>query len=259
MAPVPEQAPLSTPVPETITEASGIADSKRNPGHLWVQEDGGNPAQLYLLKHTGEIARTVYLKGAANRDWEDMALAGNHLYIADIGDNNREHTISTIYKFEEPPLTTDTVRQIQKIQFRYPDGPHDAEAFLVDPVTETIYLITKNNTSAQLFKVEQKGQNGQVQTAERVGSIDLKGVVSASLSDSGQGIILKTYKGLYYFKRNNHEPISKALQTTYTKLPYKFEPQGEAVCFSVNGKGYYTLSEKVLSGMVSLHFYTLLP
>src|SRR5688572_11118331 len=71
-----------------ITETSGIADSKTNPGYLWVEQDSGNPPMLYLLKHDGAISDSVYIKGAVNRDWEDMILADGNLYIGDIGDNN---------------------------------------------------------------------------------------------------------------------------------------------------------------------------
>ena len=48
-----DSIPSVTTVAPIINEASGIADSKINPGFLWVQEDGDNPTQLYLMKHNG--------------------------------------------------------------------------------------------------------------------------------------------------------------------------------------------------------------
>jgi hypothetical protein len=41
-----DSIPSAVIVTPTISEASGIADSKRNPGYLWVHEDSGNPPQL---------------------------------------------------------------------------------------------------------------------------------------------------------------------------------------------------------------------
>ncbi|HEX2533255.1 MAG TPA: hypothetical protein VHK69_05945, partial [Chitinophagaceae bacterium] len=65
--PLPEGEPFAadpeaTAVQHPIPEASGIADSRLHPGALWVQEDGGNPAQLYLLGHNGSLVRKVFIK-----------------------------------------------------------------------------------------------------------------------------------------------------------------------------------------------------
>ncbi len=62
-----------------------------------------------------------------------MALSGNDLYIADIGDNAQVFPTYNIYKFPEPAVAVDTIMTVDTIQFRYPDGSHDAEAFLIDP------------------------------------------------------------------------------------------------------------------------------
>lgn len=248
--------PKSIVLTATINEASDIADSKINPGHLWVHEDSGNPAALHLLNHNGEPVQTITLAGIVNRDWEDMALAGNYLYIADTGDNNWKYATSTIYKFEEPSAKTDVVQQIETITFRYPDGPHDTEALLVDPVSGAIYLITKSEKPAHVYKLEQQNeQKGKAQTAELVGTVNHSNIVSAALSENGRSIIIKTYTGLFVYNREAKQTIAEALQNTYTRLPYKTEPQGEAVCFSVSGNGYYTLSEKAFASTTSLHYY----
>lgn len=249
------QEPQRVAVPETIAEASGIADSRKNPGYLWVHEDSGRPASLYLLTHTGELAKTLHLKGVTNRDWEDIALAGERMYLADIGDNNQEYGTSTIYHFPEPELDTDTIQHISKLEFRYPDGPHDAEAIVVDAAAGEIYLITKRDMPARIYKIAAAQKKEQVQTAEYVGALPYSGVVSAALS--AKGVIVKTYTGLYFYPRTGQQPISKVLQGNYSRLPYQLEPQGEAVTFAADGNGYYTLSEKLLPGPVDLHYYKL--
>src|SRR6185312_6479036 len=94
--------------PGQIDEASGIADSKRNPGYLWVQEDGDNPEEISLLSHAGELKKRLKLEGIINRDWEDIALAKgpepgiNYIYLADIGNNNLSASRFYIYRFPEP-------------------------------------------------------------------------------------------------------------------------------------------------------------
>lgn len=260
-APVPEdvpdfvQVPLISSVTSPLTEVSGIADSKRNPGNLWVHEDGGNPAQLYLLSHDGASVKTVFLQGVANRDWEDMVLSGNDLYIADIGDNEEKNERNTIYKFPEPTAAADTVNSYESIDFKYPDGAHDAEAFLVDHQSKDIFIITKRENSSRIYKISDPFNRTGINTAELVGTLPYKGVVSAALSANGKGIIIKTYSSLFYYSRNHSESIDKVLRDKYTILPYNLEPQGEAVTFSIDTKGYYTLSEKAYKDAVNLNFY----
>src|SRR5690348_8230796 len=125
--------PDAVAVNPMVAEASGIADSKKNPGYLWVEEDSGNPPELSLVNHTGSLYKKVFIKGATNRDWEDMALSNGKIYVAETGDNAQSYTDYAFYIFSEPEKTIDTIYSFQKISFRYPDGSHDTEAFLVEP------------------------------------------------------------------------------------------------------------------------------
>ncbi len=249
--------PVLKQVTPLIAESSGIADSRRNPGYLWVQEDGSNPTQLYLLGHDGKTAKTVFIKGAQNRDWEDMALVNGNLYIADIGDNNAAFEENVIYTFPEPAATTDTIYTFDKIRYKYPDGAHDAEAFLVDPGTNDIYIITKRDSASQVYKLSYPYNLNATNVVKLVSSLNYNNVVSAALSEEAGGIILKTYTSLIYYKRNGNQPIESALKNTPVKLPYVLEPQGEAVTFTANGKGYFTLSEKGFATDQRLYYYKL--
>lgn len=250
-----DSIPVVKPLSPTINETSGIADSRINPGFLWAQEDSGNPPQLYLVKHDGTVVKNIHIKNVVNRDWEDMALAGNDLYIGDIGDNQRQHTEYFFYRFPEPASSLDTVRNAEQIRFRYSDGSHDAEAFLVDPVTRDIYIITKQAQPSGIYRLSFPYSTTQVNTAVSVGSLSVNGVVSATLSPDGSEIIIKTYGALYRYKRSSGETIVQALQKTPATLPYLAEPQGESVSFAINNTGYFTLSEKSFAPSVELRFY----
>lgn len=256
-----EDTPLAYPLKASINEVSGIADSKINSGYLWVEEDSGNPPQLYLLNHLGTDIKTVYLKGATNRDWEDIALAAGpdaakkYLYVAEIGDNNAVHTSSSFYRLEEPSAATDTVKVFDVINFAYADGPRDAEAFLVDDNTKDIFIISKRDAKSRLYKLAYPYSLTAMNTAVFVAELPYNGVVSAALSNDGKGILLKTYPSLYYYARASGETIPQTLQKSYTALGYQLEPQGEAVGFALDNSGFYTLSEKGTSSMQSLYFY----
>ena len=256
-----EAVPLSYPLANLINEASGIADSKINPGYLWVQEDSGTPPQLYLLNHSGATEKKVYLKGAINIDWEDLCLAAGpdpskrYLYIGETGDNDAVHPTSAFYRFEEPPAATDTVRAFDLIVFRYADGPRDAEAFLVDDNTKDIYIISKRDATSGIYKLTYPYSTTALNTAVYAGALPYNGVVSAARSADGSGILIKTYTTIYYYPVMAGESIVQVLQKPFTTLGYQLEPQGEAVCFAQDNSGFYTLSEKGFSGTQSLYFY----
>ena len=253
--PIFDSLPLLKPVIPLIEETSGIADSKINDGFLWVQEDSGNPTELFLTGHDGNVLKKIFIKDVANRDWEDMTISGNEIFIADIGDNNLVHQEYSIYYFTEPLSSVDTIKNAVTISFQYPDGPHDAEAFLVDADTKDIYIITKRDNAAKIYKITYPYKRGAVNTTSLVGSLSYSGVVSAAMSPDGREILVKTYFGINYYKRNAGQTIMEALQSVPKNLSYQIEPQGEAICFNKNNTGFYTLSEKGMSTTVNLYFY----
>lgn len=249
-----DSIPIAKPLTPLVAEISGIAASSTVPQHLWGHEDSGNPPQLYLIKTDGTVIKTLYLKGAANRDWEDMTRAGNELYIGDIGDNNRVFSEYVIYRFAEPTPSTDTVYNFDKIRFHYPDGAHDAEAFLVDPTTNDIFIITKRDAPSLIYKITAPYSVTESNIVVKVGQLTYGGVVSAALSPDAKEILVKTYMALFHYRRNGNA-IETTLQTEPTPLPYTMEPQGEAVTFAADNSGFFTLSEKGMSNAVNLYFY----
>ena len=245
---------------EVPSEVSGIADSEKNPGFCWVQQDGGNPPEIILLAHDGRIAKKIYLRGASNLDWEDITLGtvpgtpGKMILIAETGDNALERTDLLIYRFAEPDYNTDTITTYQVIRFAYPDGPHDTEAILSDS-TGDIYLITKRDVRSKVFRLPYPQSLAGINQATYMTDLPYNGVVSAALSPSGKELIVKTYTELKYYTRKSNEPIAASLARVPSNLAYQLEPMGEAVTFSTDGTGFYTLSEQVGQNPVRLYFY----
>ncbi|MCS3800151.1 hypothetical protein [Niastella sp. OAS944] len=254
----PQEFAVSEPA---LNEASGIADSKANPGYLWVEQDSGNPPSIHLLQHNGTWLKSIHLANVVNRDWEDLVLAAGpkpgvqYLYIAETGDNLLVHTDYAIYRLEEPTAAADTVKQVDKIAFFYPDGSHNAEAILVDGDTKDIYIITKVDRRSKVFKLTYPYSTTVANKAEEVGVLTYNLAVSAAISPSGKEIVVKTYDAIYSYPRKTSETIMQTLAKEPVSLPYTQEPQGEAIVFSNNDSGYYTLSEKALASSVKLYFY----
>jgi len=258
-----EETPLAKPmIPGILDEASGIADSKLNPGYLWVQQDSGNPNDIALLSYNGTFLKKINIKTGVNRDWEDMVLANgpvagnNYIYLADIGDNGLAFAEYYIYRFAEPGKTLDTVPECDKIVFKYPDGSHDAEAIMVDNTTKDIYIITKQDTHSAIYKLSYPQGTTTVNMATLSGTLSFNRVTSAAFSPDGKEVLIKTYNDIHYWKKAKDKTLEQALIEKPVHIPHGFEPQGEAICFKNDNSGFFTLSERpsVITA-VNLNFY----
>lgn len=256
---VPQRVPV---LPGLIDEASGIADSQAMDGYLWVEEDSGNPSQLNLLSHAGKLIGRLPVPGVMNRDWEDMAIGPgpqsgvSYLYVADIGDNAGGNAENYIYRLAEPTSLTAMVSSVDRIAFRYADGPHDAETLLLDPLTRDLWIVTKAADKARLYQLAYPQNTAVVSTATFRGEVPLSLVTSGSISPDGTNIVLKTYVGIAYWRRAYNEGLDAVLTTRQPRsLSYLIEPQGEAIGFDKGGNGFFTLSERGNAASVTLNYY----
>jgi hypothetical protein len=258
-----EAAPITKSLtPGILDEASGIADSKINPGYLWVEQDGGNPNEIALLSHDGSFLKKITIKSAVNKDWEDMTLANgpvagtNYIYLADVGDNDQVYDQHAIYRFAEPASTVTEVTSSDKISFTYPDGAHDAEALLVDNNTKDIYVITNRDVPARVYKLSYPQSTNAVNQAVFSGTLSFGGATSAASSPDGKEILIKTFDKVYYWKKKKEQTVMQLLAETPVTISYQQEPQGEAICFKSDNSGFFTLSERPsFITQVLLNFY----
>ena len=85
---LPDQGEEEYPLSEKLNEISGL--ELLNDTTLIAFNDGGNKSELYLLNLEGEILRTVNILDTKNRDWEDIAIDDEYVYLGDIGNNNND-------------------------------------------------------------------------------------------------------------------------------------------------------------------------
>ena len=251
-----------------ITEASGIAASKKNINVLWVHNDSGDSARIFAMNNDGKHLGVYTIKNAANRDWEDIAVGPgpdkntDYIYIAEIGDNNAQYDLKYIYRVPEPVVDENqepvyiTLENADIIKFRYPDGARDAETIMVDPLTKDIYIVSKRETNVSVYLAAFPHSLTDTLILEHVAALPLTQIVAGDISPGGKEILLKNYDYVYYWKREPQQTITEALTSNqYYLLPYTREPQGEAICWSYNSDGYYTISEEPLNIQAHLYFY----
>ena len=168
-----------------IDEASGLEASTRFPGRLYHNNDSGDDLRFFVTDMAGTKMSIVNLKGPKPLDIEEMSLGpcGRRtcLYLGDIGDNagSRSEVAFTLVveKKDFDAVTT----PLRVVRARYPDGPHNAEAFALTPRGDLI-VVTKpadrkmmTPGPAQVFKLSasQLTRTEGVQVFARLGEIDL--------------------------------------------------------------------------------------
>lgn len=148
-----------------LSEASGLAASRRRPGLWWTHNDSGHAPELFGFDSDGRLLAQVRVQEIAE-DWEDLASfewrGDPYLAIADTGDNLAWRRQARVLLVAEPELGERTVAPTRTLRFSYPDGPRDVEALAVDAVSGTILLLEKRRPPARLYALDLDGPDEQV-------------------------------------------------------------------------------------------------
>lgn len=244
-----------------LEEASGLVASVTNPGYYWSHNDSGHAAEVFLLNNKAEIVMTCTLAGIKNRDWEDIAISiesdTSYLYIADIGDNEAKFPYKVIYRLAEPILLQDklVVTHFDTLVVKLSDGVRDTEALMVDPLLHQMFIISKREEKIRLYQMDIPLAPRDTTVAEFKTELALTWIVAGDISSDGTEVLLKDYDNIFYWRRSAKETIPELLKTEPTILKYDREPQGEAIAWSLDGSGYYTLSETAKEIKGRLFYY----
>lgn len=152
---------------EGLSEISGI--EFLDDSTLVAINDGGNEPLIYLLDLNGKIQGVVKVENAQNRDWEDLTVDDEYLYIGDIGNNVNNRRDLVIYRVKISEVIEKKSVQAEKITFNFkeqtafpPDRAekhYDAEALAFH--NDTLYVFTKDRArpskgTALVYKVPAK-------------------------------------------------------------------------------------------------------
>ncbi|RZS96814.1 hypothetical protein [Cecembia calidifontis] len=233
-----------------IDEASGLVFSRKHSGILYTHNDSGGEPVIYLLDTIGRHIGEINLVGVKNRDWEDIAIGPGpdperkYIYVGEIGDNDGRYKQIKIFRIPEPDvLEKEMQAKPEVLVLQYPDGPRDAETLMVDPITQDIFILSKRDSVNILYRVPQSAFSQGEYTLQKVMELPFTMSVAGDIADDGSKIIIKNYFTVFYWERKPGETVPDALKRQAKILPYKPEPQGEAIAFDPVGLSYFTLSE----------------
>jgi hypothetical protein len=252
-------------VATAATELSGLALSHAQADVLWTHNDSGDRARVLAISPDARLLADVAVSGADHLDWEDIAIGpapggGQALYIADIGDNEAKRPAVVVYRVREPRLAggaPSTTAPAERLTLRYPDGPHDAEALLVDPSGGTLVIVTKAlGGVAGVYRAD-RASPARTTTLRRTGRISLglgEPVTAGDVSENGRTIALRTYDTAFIWSRDRNEPLSSTLsrRPCAARADLLAEGQGESLALTRDGSAFLTVPEGRACGAAAL-------
>ncbi|MFD2145710.1 hypothetical protein [Mucilaginibacter antarcticus] len=148
-----------------MNEISGIAASSINKNIFYVHNDSGDTSRFFAISSAGKLLSTIYYNGDPTEgkgvnDVEDIAVGPgpdskkSYVYLGDIGDNGSVRPCINIYRLAEQAASIkekNVNSTATAMHLKYPDGPDDAEAMMIDPLEKLIYIITKRSDSVSVF------------------------------------------------------------------------------------------------------------
>lgn len=246
---------IATVEAREVDESSGCAVSRQYPGVIWTINDGDR--RLVGLNREGKLLGVTTIPGAQLYDWEDIAIGRrNKLYVGDIGDNLRRRTGIRIYRFDEPKPGASKTKPAEAIDFKYPDGPHDAEALIVHPTTDDVYIVTKarpGDGRTKVFRAKAPLKAKRQYILERVAELDLPGLSPISLlvgqitggtvSPDGLRVAICDYFTAWEAQIEKGAPFDSIWKAKWEQFDIGNRKQGESVCYRADGQAVIATSE----------------
>ena len=215
-------------LPKEINETSGLEIIDNN--FITHNDSGGDPV-LYEFNDSGEIIKEYNINenssyNLKNEDWEDIAMGGEYMYIADTGNNFSTRKDLKIIKVDP----NNQFQAVDVINISYEDQASflpklrhkfDAEGLTI--INDHIFLFSKDRDSlnTDLYLIPQQGGilkpsntfsvNALITGADYNSSIGLLALISYD-SDGNQYIIL--FRDFNALEENSFEkfriPIEKS-------------------------------------------------
>jgi hypothetical protein len=238
-------------------ELSGLVASRTRRGVLWAHNDSGDAPRVLALRADGRLLGSFTVTGARAVDWEDIAAGpapggrGADLYAGDIGDNDAARATISVYRFPEPDARSGggPTAPAAALELRYPDGAHDAEALLVDPLEGDLAVVTKELVGdAGVYVARARSlRPGRSIILRRTGAVALglgRLVTAGDVSPDGRTIALRSYDRLFVWRRPPGESLARTLGRAPCASPTVLdEPQGEALALIAGGAAALTVTE----------------
>lgn len=223
-----------------LTELSGLVAEG---DALWAVNDGGRRAEAHRIDPATCKVVDTRTSSVNPFDVEDLAQGPDgSLWVGDLGDNERSR--DTVAVVVLPALGEARLHRLT-----YPDGPHDAEALLVDRDGRPIVVTKEIGSPAGIYRTAQSPSGDGPTPLVRVGEVTLPAsdtvggplgglgarvVTGAAAGADGQVVALRSYTDAWLYRVPDGD-LAAALTGIPARVPLPGEPQGEAIALRRDG------------------------
>ncbi|MFD3545297.1 WD40 repeat domain-containing protein [Streptomyces sp. NPDC058655] len=233
-----------------IRESSGLAASRVHPGVYWTHNDSDDGPYVYAVDAaTGRTVARLTLTGIGTpRDVEAISVGPDgRLYVGDVGDNlggTWDHV--WIYRFPEPGELRDATVRAEQITVTYADGPRNAEALMVHPVTGRVYIASKDESKGGLYEgPERLVPGGSRNVFRRVAAVPW--VTDGAFSPDGTRLTLRGYFTARTYGWRDGRPQGEG-----ERVDAPWQGQAESVTYTADGRALMFGSEGAGSRVVAV-------
>ncbi len=225
-------------IPSAAKETSGLGISG---SQFYTHNDSGDGPYVYVLDTLkNHISRKVELKRAKNVDWEDIAVEGRKLYIADTGDNTSNRFKNSVYVVDLDSFKVAGVSSAdyEEIKFTFTNKKDkrkkvNCEAMTV--VRDTIYFFSKNSKETDIFMLPPDSDE-----AEKIGDTKLPFAVTGACYMENGTFALSGYEKItdtYYISdviKLRVDQLSKWKGVSWEALDLRLKAQVEGIDYDGN-------------------------
>lgn len=232
-----------------IDSSSGLAVLTDEPGYAFTVNDHAPTRVFGIDRSTGHSAATMRLRDAQSVDWEAIAPGQDRtLWVGDIGGNSGPRRTVTVYKFELPGQLSTGFYSSTPYRLTYPDGPHDAQALLVDPANGTMYVATHDSGGGGLYEANDLSTGGT--QLRKVASVP-GNVTDGAYRPDGKQFVLRTPGKAYVYSAPGRQVGTIALPGQRQGKGIAYTSNGKALLLSGGGANSDVLRVKVAGALVT--------
>jgi len=153
--------------------------------------------------------------------------------VGDIGDNQDLWPEVAVYRVAEPARLRDATVPAVRYRLRYADGPRNAEALLVDPRSNRLYVATKDSGGGGLYRAPARLRTDQVNVLHRLARVPPV-VTDGAFAPDGRSFVLRDYQAAYVYTAPGRR---------VGELPLPPQYQGESLTVTADGRSLLVGSE----------------
>lgn len=230
-----------------IEESSGLVISPKHKDLAYTINDGDNPIVFAIELSTGDVVGTTRVGGGKVEDTEAITIDGDgRMWLADLGDNDKERDDAALYRFPEPGPGEHSVNA-NRYPVSYEGGPADIETFMVHPETGKKFLATRDEKSpGKLYSLPKKlTRNGDNRATDLGKSVPLD-TSDGTFTPSGSQALIRTGFAVHVFDPETWSEVEE--------LSVPEVKNGESIAMEPGGGSFIIGSEGDNSPLIRVTF-----